>query len=348
MIDNEYKLSNSKVVFPSKSVGIVGVGSYLPDKIIENEDFTNLSLTNNEQSFIQTQSGVKRRRYAGSETHTDMAIKAAKKAVQSAKLSPLDIDLIVVTHITKDLDKLTPANSNDIQTAIGAKNAVSLNVDKGFAGWIYALVTGCSFVVSGFYKTVLVVSGESILTNTDSTIMKSMLVGDGAGAFVLRETNDQTGIIAHHLMSWKGKGIGAEVKIQNGKGAPAQTESKLKPFLCIAPNSFETDLPFVSNILPHSVKKALAECNIESSDIDHYIFGQKFEWLNREWVKNIGADYSKVRDTLSETACVETSSIPIITDFFAKKGVLKKGDYVVFSDLSSNWATGAIVLRWSM
>ena len=346
MIDTKYQLSETKPVQPDCPVGIVGVGSYLPPHIVCNSDFTNANLSEEEQAFMANQSGIKQRRWAKDETYTDMAVKAGKNALDNAGISPEDVDLIVVTHITRDMTQMTPPNSVTIQTALGCTKATAINVDQGFTGWMYALVTGASFVASGFYKTVLVVSGESILPHTDSTIMKSMLVGDGAGAFVLQETEEGFGLLAYHTMSEQYPEIAAEVKLGEAIAGPADSDMSQKAFFTIAPNSFQRDLPYVEHFLPFSVHQTLQACNVKPEEVNSYVLAQKFDWLNRRWANNIGVDYSKVHETLETTACVETSSIPIITADAVTSGKLKKGDLVMFADLGSNWSVASALFRW--
>lgn len=343
---SKYQLSNSKVIIPRIPVGIVGVGSYLPPKIIKNSDFTNLKLSNEEKLFFDQNSGIEERRFAENESYTDIAVKAAKNALENSKIDAKEIDMVVVTHISKDINRLTPPNSTYIQTEIGATNATSINIDMGFTGWIYALITGASFIASGFYKTVLVVSGETILTNTDNTIMKSMLIGDGGGAFILRQVPQNYGLLAYHLMSEEYKEIAAGVKIMQGYASPFDKHLSTKAFFTIAPNSFERDLPYVENFIPFSVSQILQNLNLKADNINKYFFAQKFIQLNKKWAENIGIEYSKVHDTLHHTACVETSSIPIITNDAVEKNILRKGDLIMFADLGSNWSVGSALFRW--
>ena len=346
MIDAKYCLSNTKPVIPSVPVGIIGVGSYLPPQVVKNSDFTNIKLSAEELSFLENQGGNRERRWAGSETYTDMAIKAAKNAVENAGIDILEVDMVVVTHISRDIKQLTPPNSVLIQTALGARNATAINIDQGFTSWMYALITGASFVASGFYKTVLVVSGETILGNTDSTIMKSMLVGDGAGAFVLRRTEPGYGMLGYHMMSDQYPDIAAGVRVETAVAAPFDTEESLRAYFTIAPNSFQRDFPFVENFLPYSVHQCLGALAMNPDEVDHYIFAQKIDWINRRWAANVGVDYSKVHETIATTACVETSSIPIVTSDAQQKGKLKKGDLVLFADLGSNWSVASALFRW--
>ncbi len=346
MDDIKYQLSNSNPIKPSVPVGIVGVGSYLPSDIVSNKDFVNIKMSEEDVDFMNSKSGIKERRWAKSETFTDMAIKAAKNALENANISPLEIDMVVVTHITQDPLQLTPPNSVTIQTAIGATNATAINIDQGFTGWMYAMITGASYVASGFYNKVLVVSGESIMPHTDSTIMKALLVGDGAGAFIMQKTEADYGLLAFHMMSEQYPEIAAEVGLQFAKAAPCDSEISQKAFFKIAPNSFSRDLPKVKNFLPFSVHKTLSCLNLKPEDVNHYVLAQKFEWLNKQWANIIGVDYNKVHDTLNKHACMETSSIPVITHDAMMCNKLKKGDLVMFADLGSNWSVASALFRW--
>ena len=346
-MDNiDFELSRTAPIIPQIPVGIMGVGSYLPPATVANDAFSNLELSESDRDFMETKAGIKSRHWAREESVASMAVKASQKALECAGIDPLDLDMVVVTHITRDVLQLTPPNSVTIQSALGANNATAINIDQGFTGWMYALMTGASFISSGFYKTVLVVSAESIMPHTDSTIMKSMLVGDGAGAFVLQETEPGYGLQAFHLMSQQFPDVAAGVGLAAHLAAPAEKELTQKAFFNIAPDSFQRDLPYVKKFLPFSVKKTLEALNLDADEVDQYILAQKFDWLNREWAKYIGVGYSKVHDTLEKHACIETASIPVITDDAMKLGKLKKGDLVAFADLGSNWSVASAVFRW--
>ncbi|PWE00082.1 3-oxoacyl-ACP synthase III family protein [Marinilabilia rubra] len=346
MSEVNLELSKTRPIRPSVPVGIVGVGSYLPPNAVTNEEFTNADLSKEEKDFMATKAGIKKRRWAKDETITEMAVKAGKNALQNSGISPSDLDMVIVTHITRDLKQLTPPNSVTIQTELGATNATAINIDQGFTGWMYALMTAASYISSGFYETVMVVSAESIMPHTDSTIMKSMLVGDGSGAFILKETEPGFGLQVFHLMSSQYQEVAAGVGIQTAKAGPADKEPSQKAFFNIAPNSFQRDLPYVKQFLPFSLKQSLNAIDKKPNEIDHYILAQKFDWLNRQWADYIGIDYCKVHQTLEEHACMETASIPVITHDAIKQRKLKKGDLVAFADLGSNWSVASAVFKW--
>jgi 3-oxoacyl-[acyl-carrier-protein] synthase-3 len=346
MDKSKFELSKTRVIIPKVPVGITGVGSYLPPSVVSNDEFSNLELSDSDKEFMDTKSGIKNRHWARDESITSMAVKAGQEAMKNAGVKPLDVDMVVVTHITRDLSQLTPPSSVSIQTRLGALNASAINIDQGFTGWMYALLTGASYIASGFYKTVLVVSGESILPHTDSTIVKSMLVGDGAGAFVLQETESGYGLQAFHLMSEQYPEVAAGVGVDICLAGPGEKSATQKAFFNIAPNSFQRDLPYVKQFLPFSVKKVLKALGLSAEDIEHYIFAQKFDWLNRQWADQIGIDYSKVHQTLEKHACIETASIPVITNDAVQAGKLKRGDLVMFADLGSNWSVASAVFKW--
>ncbi|NJO90803.1 MAG: hypothetical protein HC831_18935, partial [Chloroflexia bacterium] len=171
--NQNFQLSNTNVIKPTKPVGITATGSYLPPTIINNEDFTRLKLTESDKKFIDEVSGIKQRHFANGESYTEMAIKAAQDAIKNSSITPEEIDLVLVTHVSRDMNQFTPPNCITIQTEIGAVNATSINIDAGFSGWLYTLITGVSFISSGFYKNVLVVSGETLLESTYNDITKA-------------------------------------------------------------------------------------------------------------------------------------------------------------------------------
>jgi 3-oxoacyl-[acyl-carrier-protein] synthase III len=341
-------MSDTPVIIPKKNIGIIAVGSYLPPKIVENKDFTRLKLTEQELQFIKQLSGIKKRYFANGETYTDLAIKAAQNAIENSNLQATDIDLVIVTHVSRDMSHFTPPNCIKIQTDIGADKATSMNIDVGFGGWLYALITGVSFIASGFYKHILIVSGETLIENTSNDIMKALLVGDGAGAFILGETLHGYGIKGFHLASKNHEGQAAEVKIMGGYPGFDETSYSIKPYFTIAPNSFQIDMPYVEKLVPSSINEILSKLKLKSTDIDLYIFAQKFKGLNMKWAENIGIDYSKVHDTLESTACLETASIPVITHDAIVKGKLNKGDLLMFSDLGARWTVSSVLLKWEI
>jgi 3-oxoacyl-[acyl-carrier-protein] synthase-3 len=344
--DRSVHLSDSRVILPQVPIGIYGVGAYLPAMTLANDDFKYVNLSEQEKAFIDKVAGVQKRHYSGDESINNMAIKAANNALMNAGIKADKVDLVLVTGVSKDMNRLTPPNSTLIQTGIGAVNAAAMNIDQGFASMIYTIATAASFIASGFYETVLVVASETILKNTLSDSMKALLVGEGAGAFVLKKAEEGFGIQGIHLSSWEVDDEAGYVKIMGGKGSLFDDSYSIKPFFTVGQGSFEKHKVRTEQYIPNSVKKVLTALHKDKDDFDLYVFGQKFKGLSEAWAKNIGVDYTKVHDTIATTACIETASLPVIIADAIQKGKLKKGDYLMLSDFGSNWAVASLAIRW--
>src|SRR6478609_12231398 len=182
-----------------RTVSIIGTGSYTPEKILTNEDLSRMVDTSDE--WITTRTGIKERRVAAKdETTSDMAAKAALKAIEQAEISPEEIDLILVATATPDM--VFPATACFIQTKIGAKNAACLDVSAACAGFLFALEIGQQFITSHTYETVLVIGAEKLTSITNWTDRNTcVLFGDGAGAVLLQHRGSAHGIIASHVGS---------------------------------------------------------------------------------------------------------------------------------------------------
>jgi 3-oxoacyl-[acyl-carrier-protein] synthase-3 len=342
----KFALSESKAVRPQVPIGIVGVGSYLPPTILQNDDFVNVELSKDGKQFIPDYFGFKHRRYAKNESFTEMSVKAAKNALKNYSIDPKEIDLVISTHASRDMGRLSPPNSNVIQTEIGAVNATSFNVDGGFNGWLNSVATACAYIGSGFYDTALVVTGEATIRELDCTDFKALFMGDASGAFVLKRlTDDQQGLLAFHLMA-KECVKAARVRISGGLGNFDNNFYEVRPYVDVEPESISRDLPFVENYIPYSVEQSLNAAELKSDDVNWYIFGQQFKALNKTWAYNLGVAYSKVHDTIEKYACMKNASISVSTHDAVKLKKLKKGDIVAFGDQGANWSISSAVFRW--
>lgn len=340
-------LSGSYAVKPKVPVGIIAVGKYLPPKIVKNEAFINVHLTPAEKAFFGTDPNFDKntRRIAENESAMEMAVKAAQDALKKYNIDPKTIDLVLFTSSSKDLSRLAPPVANYIQTAIGADNANSFNIDCGFNGWLPAMITGTSFIASGFYKRVLVVTGEIIVGSMDCSTSETLFMGDGAGAIVLEEVLEGDGILSFHLMS-KEYLCAAGVRISGGFPYYNSNKWEIRPYLYVASNSFERDIPALEKYIPHSIKKSLVILDKNTQDVNYYIFGQQFYALNTTWAKELNVDYSKVYDTIWDYACMKCASIPVTLADAAEKGIIKRGDILAFGDQGANWSISSVILKW--
>jgi 3-oxoacyl-[acyl-carrier-protein] synthase-3 len=341
------KLSGCNAVKPTPGVGIVAIGMYVPPKIVANSDFVNVHLTPHDEAFFSSDPhfAKNKRRVAENESAMEMAVKAAQEALDKYNIDPKSIDLVLFTSSCKDLSRLAPPAANYIQTAIGADNANSFNIDGGFNGWLPSVITGASYIASGFYKRVLVVTGETIVSSMNTSTSETLFMGDGAGAVVLEKVNEGEGLLSFHLMS-KECLSAAGVRIDGGYPDYNNNKWEIRPYLYVAPDSFARDIPALETYIPFSVKESLNALSSSPQEVDCFIFGQQFFALNVTWANKLEVDYSKVHDTIGDYACMKCASIPVTLADAVEKGRIKKGDLIAFGDQGANWSISSAIFKW--
>src|ERR1700751_4768756 len=182
-----------------RTVSIIGTGSYVPEKVLTNEDLSRMVDTSDD--WITTRTGIKERRVAAKDENTsDMATKAALKAIEQANISAKEIDLILVATATPDM--LFPATACFVQKKIGATKAACLDISAACAGFIFGMEIAQQFITSHTYDTVLVIGADKLTSITNWTDRNTcVLFGDGAGAAILRHRGSPHGIITTHIGS---------------------------------------------------------------------------------------------------------------------------------------------------
>src|SRR5438128_2990107 len=191
--------SSPRSAKPLRTVSIIGTGSYVPEKIVTNADLSRMVDTSDD--WITTRTGIKERRIdAKDENTSDMATRAALKAIEQAKISPREINLILVATATPDM--LFPATACFVQKKIGATNAACLDISAACAGFLFGIEIAQQFITSHTHDTVLVIGAEKLTSITNWTDRNTcVLFGDGAGAAVLRHRGSAHGVISTHIGS---------------------------------------------------------------------------------------------------------------------------------------------------
>lgn len=340
----EFLLSGAKAKTVSQPIGITAVGAYMPEKNITNAEF-NIDIpaeVNFDQAF-----GIFNRRVGEGETPGTMATKAALDAVQRFNVDPKTIDLVIATHASKNTERLCPPVASQVQTGIGAVNAGAFNVDCGYNGFLPSVFTAMAFVQAGIYNKVLVVAGETLMDNVNFCDFKALTIGDGAGAVIIEKVEEGLGFQSFHHMS-KECEEAAGIKIKNGNPSHTATQSSVKAYQYVAPESLHRDVPFLQRFIPASIVESLEVLGLEVNNVDHYIFGQQFAGLTMSWIQNLGIDGARVFDTLKDYAAMKTASIPVNLFEAYTKGILKKGDTIALGDQGANWYISSAILKWSI
>src|SRR5688500_3258887 len=179
---------------------ITGVGGYVPDYILTNQELETMVETSDE--WITSRTGIKERRILKGEGQgvSVLGIEAVKDLLAKTKIDPKEIDLVIFATVTADMT--FPATANLVATAVGATNAFSFDMSAACSGFIYALTTGASFVESGRYKKVVVIVGDKMAPIMDYSDRTTCIIfGDGAGCVLLEPTTEDVGVLDYILKS---------------------------------------------------------------------------------------------------------------------------------------------------
>lgn len=326
-----------------KDVGIIGIGSHLPEKILTNFDLEKIVETSNE--WIKSRTGIERRRIAAeNESTSDLAIKAALKALKDANTSPEEIDLIIVATITPDFP--FPATATIVQDKIGAINAGAFDLEAACTGLVYGMVTGANFIATGMYKKVLVIGAETLSKIIDWEDRNTcVLFGDGAAAIVLGEVEKGYGIKSYHLGA---KGSGGCFLDQPGGGSknPASIDTvnnKMHYLKMSGPDVFK----FAVNALPETCLKTFEKTNLTPDEIKYYIPHQANYRIINSAAKKLKQPLDKFYINLSEYGNTSSASIGIALDEMKQKNLLQKGDDLMLVGFGAGLTYGSCIIKWS-
>ncbi len=324
------------------SAGIVGLGFYVPPKIMTNDDWSTIVDTSDE--WITNKTGIKERRIADDNICTsDLAVMASIEAMKDANIESGDIDLIILATSSPDVP--LPSTASIIQNKLGCRKAAAFDINAVCSGWIHALEIGAKFVISSEYDNVLVIGSEvySRIVNWDDRAT-CVLFGDGAGAAILQKVEDGKGIIGSWLQS---DGSGAEV-IQIPAGGVKNSISSDK--FVEGQQYFHMDgrevWNFAINAFPQAVKKVLMKIKMEIEDIDMIIPHQANYNIIEAGMLNLGLPMDKVFTNLNKYGNTAAASIPIALAESVKKGIIKEGDLVITVGFGGGLAWGANAIIW--
>lgn len=314
---------------------IAGTGSYLPEKILTNQDLERMVDTSDE--WIRTRTGITQRHIAAdNEMASDLALNASRQAMAAAGVTAGDIDLIIVATTTPDV--IFPSTACILQDKLGVNDCPAFDVQAVCSGFIYALATADMFIRAGKCRTALVVGTEiysRILDWTDRSTC--VLFGDGAGAVVLTQS-DQPGILSSHLHA-----DGSYSKILAVPGSICGGKVQGKPFVMMEGNVV---FKFAIKVLEDVVREALAENNLEVSDIDWLIPHQANIRIIISTANKLGLPMEKVVATLDRQGNTSAASIPLALDIAVRDGRIKSGQLVLLEGVGGGFTWGAVLVRW--
>ncbi|MEH7492661.1 beta-ketoacyl-ACP synthase III [Neobacillus sp. 3P2-tot-E-2] len=307
------------------NAGIVGIGRYLPEKIVTNADLEKIMDTSDE--WIRTRTGIEERRIADDNTNTsDMGFEAAQKAIQNAGITPEDIDLILVATVTPD--QPFPSVACMLQERLGAKKAAAMDVSAACAGFMYGIITGKQFVESGAYKHVLVVGVEKLSRITDwNDRNTAVLFGDGAGAVIVGEVSEGRGILSFEL------------------GADGTGSKHLYQDEYIIMNGREV-FKFAVRQMGESCINVLEKAGLTKEDVDFLIPHQANIRIMEASRQRLELPVEKMSKTVHKYGNTSAASIPISIVEEIEAGRIKDDDLIVMVGFGGGLTWGAIAIRW--
>ncbi len=317
---------------------IAGVGSYLPARVVTNAELARTVDTSDE--WIRSRSGIGQRHFAGEgEATSDLAAAAALKAIESARLTAADIDLIIIATVTPD--KTFPSTAVYVQRKIGAPVCPAFDVSAACGGFLYALSIASKFVALGEAKNALIIGAEKLSCFLDwSDRGTCVLFGDGAGAIVLSGEAPVAGQKRGVLSTF----IAADGRLADhlyADGGPATTGTVGKVRMN-GKEVFRNAVEQISNAVIESARRAETPIRL----IDWFVPHQANIRIIEACAKRLELDWSKIIVTIEKHANTSSASIPLALDQGIRDGRIKRGQLLAFSALGGGLAWGSALVRY--
>lgn len=323
--------------------GILGVGSYLPERRLTNKDIEKMVDTTDD--WITSRTGISERRIvAPNEATSDMCIEAGRKALENAGVSPEEIDLIIVATVTPD--KLFPATACIVQDALHATKAAAFDLEAGCSGFIYGTTIASQFIVSGAYRYCLVIGADilSKITNWEDR-NTCVLFGDGAGAAVIGPAEDGYGILAFELGA-DGNG-GNALSMPAGGSRMGCTEQTVKDKLHTIHMNGKEVFKFAARVVPDTAERLFEKAGLSKDDLDLLVPHQANVRIIEAAMKRLEQPMEKAYINIQRYGNMSSATIPIAMDEAIQEGKLKKGDILLSVGFGAGLTWGGLIMKWA-
>ena len=320
---------------------ITAVGSFLPEKILNNADLEKIVDTNDD--WITTRTGIKERRILDKGIGTSyMAIRAANTIIKNKKLDPTQIDLVIVATITPDMH--ATATAAYVASEIGASNAFGFDISAACSGFLYGLSTASAFIESGRYKKIILIGADKMSSIVDYTDRNTCIIfGDGAGAVLLEPNIEGYGVQDEYLRS---NGSNRDLlRIEAGGSQTPTTKDTVeekKHFI----------YQYGKNVFKHAVSnmseasdQIMKRNNLTHLDVNYLIAHQANKRIIDATSKRMGIKDEKVLMNIHRYGNTTAATIPLLLFDFESK--LKKGDNIIFASFGAGFTWGAMYLKWA-
>ncbi|MBI2399431.1 MAG: ketoacyl-ACP synthase III [Xanthomonadales bacterium] len=317
---------------------IVGTGSYLPEKVLTNADLEKMVDTNDE--WIRERTGIRQRHVAAEgQTTSDLAVEAAKRAMEAAGVTAAEIDLLIVGTTTPDI--IFPSTACLVQHRIGANGCAAFDVNAACSGFLFALATADKFVRSGAAKCALVIGAETLTRMLDwSDRGTCVLFGDGAGAVVLKPSSEP-GILSTHLhadgahkeLLYNPVGVSAGFKLDQ-KNAGVRVMMTGNEVFKVAVKTLDA-----------VVEETLAANNLDKHAIDWLVPHQANLRIITATAKRLDMPMERVVVTVDRHGNTSSASVPMALDHAVRSGMIQPGQLVLMEAFGGGFTWGSALVR---
>lgn len=327
------------------NVRIVGTGSAVPKKRVTNDDLSRIMDTSDE--WIKTRTGIESRHLAVEETTTGMATEAAKAALLNAGMEAEKLDLIIAATATPD--RFLPNLACEVQSALGAQNAVAFDISAACSGFLFAMNTARMYLTNGAYKNALIIGAETLSKIMDWNDRSTcVLFGDGAGAAVLcADENENKEELQEGILSTVLGSDGARGMVLRCDNRPVNNPYvKNDTALSYVSMDGQEVYKFAVKTVPMVITEAVEAAGLSMDEIDLFLLHQANYRIIESVAKRLKQPMEKFPTNLQEYGNISAASVPILLDNVNNHGMIKKGSKIVLAGFGAGLTWGAAALRW--
>ena len=309
---------------------IVSTASVTPNKVVTNDDLSQLMDTSDE--WIRSRTGIKRRHISTSQNTSDLAAAVGKKLLLESGCPAQDVDLIIVA--TMSPDSYTPSTAALVQGKIGAGHAVAFDISAACSGFVYALTVASALLKKPAFNHAMVIGSETLskIINWEDR-STAVLFGDGAGGVLLSTSAD------HHLL---GEDLASFGQLGDKIVAGQTPVAKLSPFTMDGRAVYK----FATHEVPASIKRAAAKAQIDLDQVDHFLLHQANARIIRQVARRLNQPLAKFPINIDEYGNTSAASEPILLAECVKKGVINHGEIVALAGFGGGLTTGTIIIKY--
>lgn len=317
---------------------IVGTGSYVPENVVTNDYLATVVDTSDEWIFSKT--GIGERRISKKEGTVVLAYQAAKRALENAKISPKEVDLLICA--TCSPDKFLPSTACEIQALLGAENATCFDLSAACSGFIFALKTADAYISSGMANTVVIIGAETLSKIVDWNERSTcVLFGDGAGAAVIRK-EETPSILACVTGADGTKGSVLQCEARKVNNLFVKGKDKVEYVTMDGKEVYK----FAVTCVPKIIKDLLLQSNMDAEEIKYFILHQANKRIIEAVAKRLHIPMERFPLNIDRYANTSAATIPILLDELNQKGMLKKKDKIILAGFGGGLTWGGALIEW--